>query len=105
MLALDNLIDNAMRYSGESRHVTIRGEAHDRVVEIAIRDYGLGIDAEDLTRVTGKFIRGRSAPGAGSGLGLSIVNQIVKDHGGAWRLESVKGAGTTAVIVLLAVES
>ena len=100
VLALDNLIDNAMRYSGESRQLTIHGETHDHVVEIAIRDYGLGIDAEELTRVTGRFIRGRSAPGAGSGLGLSIVNQIVKDHGGALRLESVKGTGTTAVIVL-----
>jgi two-component system phosphate regulon sensor histidine kinase PhoR len=105
VLALDNLIDNAMRYSGESRQLTIRGEAHDGVVEIAIRDYGLGIDAEELTRVTGRFIRGRSAPGVGSGLGLSIVDQIVKDHGGALRLESVKGAGTTAVIVLPAVEA
>jgi signal transduction histidine kinase len=105
VLALDNLIDNAMRYSGESRELTIRGEAHDRTVEIAIRDYGLGIDAEELTRVTGRFIRGRSAPGAGSGLGLSIVNQIIKDHGGALRLDSVKGAGTTAVIVLPAVEA
>ena len=105
VLALDNLIDNAMRYSGESRELRISGEAHDRTVEIAIRDYGLGIDAEELTRVTGRFIRGRSAPGAGSGLGLSIVNQIIKDHGGALRLDSVKGAGTTAVIVLPAVEA
>ena len=105
VLALDNLIDNAMRYSGESRQLTIRGEAHDRTVEIAIRDYGLGIDAEDLPRVTGKFIRGRSASGAGSGLGLSIVNQIVRDHGGVLRLESVKGAGTTAVIMLPTIES
>jgi signal transduction histidine kinase len=104
VLALDNLIDNAMRYSGDSRQLAIRGEAHDGTVEIAIRDYGLGIDADELTRVTGRFFRGRSAPGAGSGLGLSIVNQIVKDHDGVLRLQSVKGTGTTAVIVLPAVE-
>jgi two-component system, OmpR family, sensor histidine kinase SenX3 len=78
----------------------IRAEAHDSVIEIAIRDDGVGIDAEELKRVTGRFVRGRSAPGPGSGLGLSIVNQIAKDHGGALRLESVKGTGTTAVIVL-----
>jgi signal transduction histidine kinase len=100
VLALDNLIDNAMRYSGDSRQLTIRGEARDHAVEIAVRDYGVGIDAEELTRVTGRFVRGRSAAGAGSGLGLSIVNQIIKDHGGVLRLESVKGTGTTAVIVL-----
>jgi signal transduction histidine kinase len=103
VLALDNLIDNAMRYSGASRQLAIHGEAREGTVEIAIRDCGIGIDPEELTRVTGRFIRGRSAPGAGSGLGLSIVSQIVKDHGGALRLESVKGTGTTAVIVLPAV--
>jgi signal transduction histidine kinase len=59
----------------------------------------LGIDAEELKRVTGNFVRGRSTPGPGRGLGLSIVNQIAKDYGGALRLESAKGTGTTAVIV------
>ena len=78
VVALDNLIDNAMRYSGASREIQI-GAGSDSVVEIAIRDYGLGIDAEELKRVTGNFIRGRSTPGPG--LGLSIVNQIAKDYG------------------------
>jgi signal transduction histidine kinase len=105
VLVLDNLIDNAMRYSGESRKLTICGEAHKGTVEITIRDYGLGIDPEDLTRVTGKFVRGRSAPGPGSGLGLSIASQILEDHDGTLRLHSMKAAGTTAVIILPAVES
>ena len=100
VVALDNLIDNAMRYSGTSRELQISAEAHDSVIEIAIRDHGLGIDAEELKRVTGRFVRGRAAPGPGSGLGLSIVNQIAKDHGGTLRLDSVKGTGTTAVIAL-----
>jgi signal transduction histidine kinase len=100
VLALDNIIDNAMRYSGQSRELKIRGEMHGTVVQISVTDHGLGIDAEELERVTGRFIRGRSASGPGSGLGLSIVNQIARDHGGALRVESVKGAGTTAVIVL-----
>jgi len=89
-----------MRYSGQSRELKIRGEMHGTVVQISVTDHGLGIDAEELERVTGRFIRGRSASGPGSGLGLSIVNQIARDHGGALRVESVKGAGTTAVIVL-----
>jgi signal transduction histidine kinase len=100
VLALDNLIDNAMRYSGESRELEIRGDTYDHVVRIAVTDHGIGIDSDDLARVTGRFVRGRSAPGSGSGLGLSIVNQIVRDHGGALRLDSVKGTGTTATLVL-----
>jgi len=100
VLALDNIIDNAMRYSGQSRELKITGEQHGAVVHISVTDHGIGIDSDELERVTGRFIRGRSASGPGSGLGLSIVNQIARDHGGALRLESVKGTGTTAVIVL-----
>ena len=100
VLALDNIIDNAMRYSGQSRELTITGDVHGSVVRISVADHGVGIDSEELKRVTKRFIRGRSVSGPGSGLGLSIVNQIAKDHGGELRLESVKGTGTTAVIVL-----
>jgi signal transduction histidine kinase len=104
VLALDNLIDNAMRYSGASREIEIRGQAHNGTVEIAIRDHGAGIDADELDRVKRRFVRGRSAAGQGSGLGLAIVNRIARDHGGSLRLESVKGAGTVAALALPAAD-
>lgn len=100
VLALDNLIDNAMRYSGDSRTMEIVARSVNGTVEIAVRDRGVGIELDQLERVKGRFTRGRSAQGQGSGLGLAIVNRIVQDHGGALRLESVKDSGTTATITL-----
>ena len=100
VLALDNLIDNAMRYSGTSRQLEIRGRLHQGSVEIVVQDHGVGIDPTELEYVTRRFIRGRSASGHGSGLGLAIVNRIATDHGGSFRLESMKGAGTVATLAL-----
>ena len=100
VLALDNLIDNAMRYSGDSRKLEIVARAVNGGVEIAVRDRGVGIDADELERVKGRFARGRSAQGHGSGLGLTIVNRIISDHGGSLRLESAKPTGTTATVAL-----
>jgi len=100
VLALANLIDNAMRYSGTSRKIAIHGRLRDDVVELAVRDYGVGIDPGELERVKQRFIRGRTAKGRGSGLGLAIVSRIAADHGGWLRLESSKESGTTAVIAL-----
>lgn len=100
VLALDNLIDNAMRYSGDSRTMEIVAQAVNGTVEIAVRDRGVGIEGDQLERVKGRFTRGRSAQGQGSGLGLAIANRIVQDHGGTLRLESLKDSGTTATIAL-----
>lgn len=100
ILALDNLIDNAMRYSGQSREMAIVGRAQNGSVEIAVSDRGVGIGPDELERVKGRFARGRSAEGHGSGLGLAIVNRIVSDHGGSLRIDSVKNDGTTATVAL-----
>jgi signal transduction histidine kinase len=104
VLALDNLIDNAMRYSGASRELEIRGRLLNGSVEIAVHDHGVGIDPAELEHVQRRFSRGRSASGQGSGLGLAIVNRIATDHGGLFRIESVKGAGTVAALALPAAE-
>jgi signal transduction histidine kinase len=100
VLALDNLIDNAMRYSGDSRRLEISGRRRDGVVALAVRDYGVGIDADELGRVPRRFARGRSAAGQGSGLGLAIVSRIARDHGGQLHLDSIRNAGTVATLSL-----
>ena len=100
VLALDNLIDNAMRYSGVSRDLRIAASAVGSSVEIAVIDHGVGIAADELERVKGRFIRGRSAAGHGSGLGLAIVSRIMNDHQGTLRIESAKDGGTTATLSL-----
>jgi len=100
VLALGNLIDNAMRYSGDSRHVNIVVLAAGRQVEFAITDQGKGIPGEDLRRVQQWFARGRSANGDGSGLGLAIASRIAQDHGGRFHLDSTPEAGTIATLAI-----
>jgi two-component system phosphate regulon sensor histidine kinase PhoR len=99
-LLLDNLIDNAIRHSRITKELRIEAVARADGVALTIADRGVGIPAEDLGRVTQKFVRGRNAVRGGSGLGLAIVNRIASDHGGRVEIESVLGRGTTVTIVM-----
>jgi two-component system phosphate regulon sensor histidine kinase PhoR len=98
MLALDNLIDNAIRYSAHDRFIRISARRDGRNVLIEVQDRGIGIPAEELPNVRRKFVRGRLARTDGSGLGLAIVSRIVADHKGTFVLKSAVGSGTTARI-------
>lgn len=102
LLALDNLLDNAIKYSGDSRSIRLRGRREGGLVVIDVEDHGAGIHADDLPHVTEKFFRGRHASGGGSGLGLAIVHQIVTDHGGRVAIRSAEGTGTTVSLMLAA---
>ena len=100
LLALDNLIDNAIRYSGEARTVFVRASGAAEHVRFDVIDQGIGIPADDLPQVRRRFVRGRTARGAGNGLGLAIVNRIAADHGGALEITSEVGFGTTATLMI-----
>lgn len=95
MLMFDNVLDNAIRYSADERIIEISVTATTSTVTVDVADRGTGISPEDLKYVTHKFFRGRNASSGGSGLGLSIVERIVKDHEGALLVQSTVGAGTT----------
>ena len=103
-LALDNLIDNAIRYSNTRRWIRVAAWADQSRVYIEVRDRGVGIPPDELAMVHRKFVRGRLTRQGGSGLGLAIVNRIVADHGGRFVLDSEVGAGATARLDLPAVE-
>jgi signal transduction histidine kinase len=100
MLALDNLIDNAIRYSGDRRHIRISARRKGPNVVIEIQDRGVGIAPDELPNVRRKFVRGRLAKADGSGLGLAIVSRIIADHKGTFELESEFGSGTSAKVSL-----
>jgi signal transduction histidine kinase len=100
VLTLDNLIDNALRYSYGERWLAIRGRAHDGRVAIAIEDHGAGIPEAELPLITKRFVRGRATEVPGSGLGLAIVTRVVRDHGGHMHIDSVPGRGTTVTLEL-----
>jgi signal transduction histidine kinase len=99
-LMLNNVLDNAIRYSKENRHVTIVGQARDKTVALEVSDKGVGIPADEIQRVTRKFWRGGESHAGGSGLGLAIVDRIVTDHRGSLEIRSTVGIGTTVAITL-----
>jgi signal transduction histidine kinase len=99
-LLLNNLIDNAVRYSKDSRRLSIAARAHGTGVTLDVTDRGVGIRADELDRVTRKFFRGRDSVSGGSGLGLAIVDRIVHDHGGTLAIRSSEGKGTTVSVTI-----
>jgi signal transduction histidine kinase len=81
--AVRNLIENAVKYGGGERWLGVRARREGAGVAIEVADRGPGIAREDLPRLFEPFYRGRSAARvAGSGLGLSLVRQVVEAHGG-----------------------
>lgn len=100
-LMLNNLIDNAIRYSAGTRVLSIGARAkNERFVALTIADRGIGIPDAEKGRVMKKFFRGRHSNAGGSGLGLAIVERIVRDHGGTVDIESTLGVGTSVLITL-----
>ncbi|MCI0487547.1 MAG: HAMP domain-containing histidine kinase, partial [Blastocatellia bacterium] len=105
--ALQNLLSNAMKYSGDSRWIRVKAQkgAGERAseVEITVEDRGLGIAADDLPHIFEPFHRGREATAAqihGNGLGLSLVKHIITGHGGSVRVTSERGRGSAFTLSL-----
>jgi signal transduction histidine kinase len=101
--ALCNLLDNAVKYSGEGREIVVSLGARNGSVVLAVRDHGIGIAAEEQEKIFERFHRvgtGLVHDVKGSGLGLSIVSHIVKAHGGSIHVESERGRGSTFSIHL-----
>jgi signal transduction histidine kinase len=100
-LLLDNLIDNAIRYSRYQRLLVILArDGGQGFVVVDVTDTGAGIPTAELDLVWRKFFRGRHSGWGGSGLGLAIVSRIVADHGGTLHLDSVEKRGTTVSFTL-----
>ncbi len=97
-----NLIDNAINYTTNGEiHISFEPEEHSVVVKI--RDTGIGIASEHLSRVFERFYRvdrARSRSTGGTGLGLSIVKHIIESHGGSVRVESALNRGSTFIVRL-----
>ncbi|HEX9191735.1 MAG TPA: ATP-binding protein, partial [Candidatus Deferrimicrobiaceae bacterium] len=103
ILALSNLVDNAIKYGKEGGRVTLTGVVAEGACTLEVADDGPGIPPEELPRIFERFYRvdkGRSREMGGTGLGLSIARHIVESHGGTIRAESRIGVGTRFVIRL-----
>lgn len=103
---LDNLIDNAIKYSKESVEITLSSSCNDSHTILIVRDNGIGISEKDQKVVFNKFERGaagrrkRKQGASGFGLGLHFVQQVVEAHGGSIFVNSSEGLYTEFVISL-----
>lgn len=100
---LDNLLANAIRYTDSGGRIDVRLECRGERAAVSVADTGIGIAPENISRVFDRFWR---APGAaarapqGSGVGLAVVSDIVRAHGGRVHVASRPGLGTTFAVEL-----
>ena len=100
---LYNLLDNAYKYSGNSKNIEIMAESTADSVKISVKDFGIGIQREDQHKIFDRFFRGGSEltrSVKGSGIGLTIVKKIIEAHHGTISLESTPGKGSTFHVTL-----
>jgi signal transduction histidine kinase len=93
---VDNLVDNAIKYSPAGGHVTVALEECAEALVLSVSDQGSGIPRELRQRVFERFVRLQGAPGHGSGLGLTIVERAAAQHGASVELlDGPDGRGLT----------
>ncbi len=101
--AVYNLITNAIKYSPQRTEVTVSGGRGEEHVRLSVRDQGIGMDQKEVRKIFQKFYRTKRAEESGevgTGIGLSIVEQIVTQHGGTIEVESRPGEGSCFTLVL-----
>ena len=99
---IQNLVENARKYSAEDTMVEIVIEERKEEICLSVKDQGIGISAEDQQKIWQRFYQVDSSRSGdeGSGLGLAMVKQIAELHGGKMSLESVPGEGSTFTLHL-----
>jgi two-component system phosphate regulon sensor histidine kinase PhoR len=101
--AIDNLLDNAIKYNRPGGKVNVLCKYDQEGVTIRVEDNGVGIPRDELPRIFERFYRvdkARSREAGGTGLGLSIVKHVAELHGGTVSVESVEDEGSTFSIHL-----
>ncbi len=98
VMAIRNLLTNAITFSPVNSRITVGAKLKDGVVEITVSDQGIGISLENQSRIFERFYRvdpARSRTTGGTGLGLAIVKHVCENHGGEVSVWSVQGQGST----------
>jgi len=98
-----NLLTNAIKYSPQRTQVTVSARKDDARLRIAVEDQGIGMDQKEVKQIFQKFYRTKKAEEsgeAGTGIGLSIVQQIVEQHGGVIEVTSQPGVGSCFTLLL-----
>ena len=98
-----NLLDNAMKYSGQSRRIRVHLSRRDDHAAVSVADFGIGIAKDDHERIFQQFYRGVAAVDervSGTGLGLAIVRHVVHAHGGRIEVDSRLGRGARFTVLI-----
>ncbi len=98
-----NLLSNAMKFTPDGGTITIRGSADEEMITWTVEDTGCGIPAKDINKVFERFHQvdgGSKGKTRGTGLGLSLSQQLIQLHGGDIKATSVEGEGTTFTVTL-----
>ncbi|OGE77798.1 MAG: hypothetical protein A2751_01955 [Candidatus Doudnabacteria bacterium RIFCSPHIGHO2_01_FULL_46_14] len=106
-IAIDNILDNAIKYTSPGGTVTIDASPTQAGFKVVVTDTGIGIPREQIDHIFNKFFRADNAlrfQTSGNGLGLYVVKNIIEGHGGTINVESREGHGTTVAINLPAKE-
>ena len=99
--AIQNVVLNAVKYSGEGDSIEVRASHSEDGVSIEVADTGIGVPEAERESVWAELARGSNAAGrSGSGLGLALVRLVIERHGGHVRLTSREGVGTSVVMTL-----
>ncbi len=101
--ALVNLLGNAIKYTPDGGSVTFRAVQKDGALQIEVEDTGFGIAAEELPKIYEKFFRSpdpRVREQTGTGLGLSLTQEVIRLHGGKLHVQSELNKGTRFTAVL-----
>jgi len=96
--AIENLLANAMKYSGDAKHIEIAARRVNGHIVVSVTDHGIGISRREQGRIFRKFYRVQRELGGGpqgTGLGLAIVDHTMRGHGGFVRVESEPDQGST----------
>ncbi len=97
---LVNLLSNAFKFTPEHGKIGVRVEIHKGHFNIHVSDSGPGMDAEDIDKVFDRFYQVEGTESQGTGIGLSLVRELVDLHGGQISVDSIKGEGTTFKVSL-----
>lgn len=100
-LVISNLLSNAIKFSSEKAEIIVRGYTEGGLIRIEFEDNGIGIPASEIQKIFDRFYRATTASGVpGSGIGLSLVKDLIDLHGGKVDVESTMGQGSKFVIFL-----
>ena len=100
-VAIKNLLENALKYSGQTKEIYLNVSVDEKYLYIAVVDNGPGVDLKIIDKITKAFVRGKNNPGTGFGLGLSICKKVIEAHGGYLKIKNNSSGGASFTLCLL----